>query len=127
MFSIKRADKGNNPVVKELPAAAGTYKVGQVATLSGGYITRASGSTMPEYVTAAAGTYASGDLIAVNPIYDDMEFETELSVAGALTVGSKVTISATFDSITSTVTNGVATIIETTGSASGDKAIVKFV
>jgi hypothetical protein len=127
MFSILRADKGNNPVVKELPAAAGTYKVGEVAVLTGGYITRVSGTTKPTYVTAAAGTYASGDAIAVNPIYDDMEFETTLSVDGSLAVGSKVTISATFDSITSTTTSGVAQIIETTGSTSGDKAIVKFV
>ena len=127
MFSIKRADKGNNPVIKELPAAAGTYKVGEVAVFDGGYITRVSGTTMPTYVTAAAGTYASGDKIAVNPIYKDMEFETELSVAGQLTNGSVVTISSTFDSITSTTTSGVATVIETTGSASGSKAIVKFI
>lgn len=127
MFSILRADKGNNPVVKELPAAAGTYTVGEAAVLSSGYITPVSGTTKPTYVTAGAGTLASGDIIAVNPIYDDMEFETELVGTGALTVGDKVTISSTFDSITTTTTSGVATIVDLAGTASGSLAVVKFV
>ena len=127
MFSILRADKGNNPASKLLPAAAGTYKVGEAAVLTGGLITRVSGSTKPTYVTAGAGTLASGDPISVNPIYADMEFETELVGSAALKVGEKVTISSTFDSVTTTTTNGVATIVDIAGTASGSKVAVKFV
>ena len=127
MFSLKRADKGNNPAIKELPAAAGTYTVGQVAVLEDGYITPVSGTTMPTYVTAGAGTLASGDIIAVNPIYKDMEFDTVLSANGSLVKGDKVTISSTFDSVTATTTNGVATIVDVAGTTSGSAVRVKFI
>lgn len=126
MFGLLRADKGNNPAIKELPAAAGTYNVGDVAVLTNGAITKASGTTKPTYVLAYKGTVASGDIVAVNPIYKDMEFETKLSATGALKAGDKVTISSTSDSVTATTTSGVATIVELTGTASGSTVIVKF-
>jgi hypothetical protein len=126
MFSFKRADKGNNPAIKEYPAAAGTYKVGDVAVLTNGYITKASGTTKPEYVLAFKGTVASGDIVAVNPIYADMEFDTTLSASGALKIGDKVTINSDSDKVTATTTNGVATLVDITGTASGNAVTVKF-
>ena len=126
MFSFKRADKGNNPAIKEYPAAAGTYNVGDVAVLTNGYITKASGSTKPEYVLAFKGTVASGDSVAVNPIYADMEFDTELSASGALKIGDKVTINSDSDKVTATTANGVATIVSLAGTASGNAVTVKF-
>ena len=126
MFSFKRADKGNNPAIKEYPAAAGTYKVGDVAVLTNGYITKASGSTKPEYVLAFKGTVASGDIVAVNPIYADMEFDTTLSASGALKIGDKVTINSDSDKVTATTANGVATIVSLAGTASGSAVTVKF-
>lgn len=126
MFSFKRADKGNNPAIKEYPAAAGTYKVGDVAVLTNGYITKASGSTKPEYALAFKGTVASGDIVAVNPIYADMEFDTTLSASGALKIGDKVTINSDSDKVTATTTNGVATLVDITGTASGSAVTVKF-
>ena len=126
MFSFKRADKGNNPAIKEYPAAAGTYKVGDVAVLTNGYITKASGSTKPEYALACKGTVASGDIVAVNPIYADMEFDTTLSASGALKIGDKVTINSDSDKVTATTTNGVATLVDITGTASGNAVTVKF-
>ena len=126
MFSFKRADKGNNPAIKEYPAAAGTYKVGDVAVLTNGYITKASGTTKPEYVLAFKGTVSSGDIVAVNPIYADMEFDTTLSASGALKIGDKVTINSDSDKVTATTTNGVATLVDITGTASGNAVTVKF-
>lgn len=126
MFSLLKADKGNNPAIKEFPAAAGTYNVGDVAVLTNGAITKATGSTKPEYVLAFKGTVASGDIVAVNPIYADMEFDTTLSASGALKIGDKVTIGSDSDKVTATTTNGVATLVDITGTASGSAVTVKF-
>ena len=126
MYSFKRADKGNNPAIKEYPAEAGTYNVGDVAVLTNGAITKATGTTKPEYVLACKGTVASGDIVAVNPIYADMEFDTELSASGALKIGDKVTINSDSDKVTATTTNGVATIVSLAGTASGSAVTVKF-
>lgn len=127
MFSLKRFDEANTPVIKEYPAAAATYKVGDVATLTAGVITKATGSTKPTYVVCAAGTRAANEPIAVNPIYKDQEFVTTLSAAGtSLKVGDKVTISADSDEVTATTTDGVATILEIIDSAEGGQVVVKF-
>lgn len=127
MFKIFKCDKGNNPIIKELPSSEGTFNVGDVATLTNGVITKATGSTKPQYVVAEKGTKAVGDVIAVNPIYSDMEFLVPLSAVGtALKVGNKVTIGADSDKVTATTSSGVATILEILGTAVGDEVIVKF-
>ena len=126
MFSFRKKDDGNKLAIKELPAAAGTYKVGDVAVLTNGAITKATGTTKPEYVLAFKGTVASGDIVAVNPIYADMEFDTTLSASGALKIGDKVTINSDSDKVTATTTNGVATLVDITGTASGNAVTVKF-
>ena len=84
MFALFKKNNATIPVVKEIPAAAGTYTVGQTLALD-----------------------ANGNAAQV--------------------AGTKVTISTTFDSVTATSTNGVATIVEKLGSgASGTEVIVKF-
>jgi len=128
MFSLKRADKGNNPAIKEFPAAAATYKVGDALVLTNGTVSKASGTTKPTHVAAGAGTLAANDILAVNPIYADMEFVTTLSAAGtALKKGDKVTIAETADAVTATTTGGVATIVEIIDPAAGGKVVVKFI
>lgn len=129
MFKLFKKNNATIPVVKEIPAAAGTYVVGQTLALNAaGLAAQVAGTTAPEFVCATGVTAASGDMIAVNPIYEDMEFLTVFSADGsALKAGAKVTISATYDSVTATTTNGVATIVEKLGSgASGTEVIVKF-
>lgn len=129
MFKLFKKNNATIPVIKEVPAAAATYKVGQVLyTNASGLVAGAAGSTAPEYVCATDATVTSGTKIAVNPIYEDIEFKTVFSADGtALVAGQKVTVSATFDSVTATTTNGVATIVEKIGSgASGTEVIVKF-
>lgn len=129
MFKLFKKNNATIPVVKEIPAAAGTYAVGQTLAINAsGLAAQVAGSTVPEFVCASDATAASGDMIAVNPIYEDMEFETVFSADGsALKAGAKVTIAATYDAVTATTTNGVATIVEKLGSgASGTAVIVKF-
>ena len=126
MFSLLRADKGNNPAIKEMAVAAATYGIGEVLAESNGLLTKVTGSVMPAYVSCGVGTKASGDLLAVNPIYKDMEFTTTLSASGALKVGDKVTIHSDSAQVTATKTDGVATLLEVTGTAIGSKVVVKF-
>ena len=126
MFSLLRADKGNNPAIKEIAVAAATYGIGEVLAESNGLLTKVTGSVMPTHVSCGVGTKASGDLLAVNPIYKDMEFTTTLSASGALKVGDKVTIHSDSAQVTATKTNGVATLLEVTGTAIGSKVVAKF-
>lgn len=127
MFGLFKMDKANTPIIKQLPAASATYNVGEVATLTGGVVAKASGSTKPQYVVVEKGTKTTADTVSVTPIYPDQEYITTLSTAGSLTVGSLVTISADSDEVTATTTNGVAKVIEATGSAKGSAVVVKFV
>ena len=92
MFSLLRADKGNNPAIKEMAVAAATYGIGEVLAESNGLLTKVTGTVKPAYVSCGVGTKASGDLLAVNPIYKDMEFTTTLAATGALKVGEKVKV-----------------------------------
>jgi len=126
MFKLKRMDKGNTPIIKELPSAAATFAVGEVAAIVSGKITKVSGTAMPTYVVVEKGTKTTADVVAVQPIYPDQEYVTTQAVDGALTVGSKVTIHTDSASVTSTTTNGVATVIETMGTTSGSEVVVKF-
>lgn len=126
MFSLLRADKGNNPAIKEMAVAAATYGIGEVLAESNGLLTKVTGTVKPAYVSCGVGTKASGDLLAVNPIYKDMEFTTTLAASGALKVGEKVTIHSDSAQVTATTTSGVATLLEITGTAIGNKVVVKF-
>jgi len=126
MFSLLRADKGNNPAIKEMAVAAATYGIGEVLAESNGLLTKVTGTVKPAYVSCGVGTKASGDLLAVNPIYKDMEFTTTLAASGAIKVGEKVTIHSDSAQVTATTTSGVATLLEITGTASGSKVVVKF-
>ena len=129
MFKLFKKNQATIPVVKEIPAAAGTYAVGEtLAYNAAGLVAQVAGTTVPEFVCASDATVASGTTIAVNPVFEDMEFVTVFSADGsALKAGAKVTISTTFDSVTATTTNGVAEIVEKLGTgASGTEVIVKF-
>ena len=128
MFKLFKKDAGI-PIVKEIPAAAGTYAVGQtLAFNASGLLAQVAGTNVPEYICACATTVASGNIIAVNPVYRDVEYKTVFSADGsAIKAGQKVTIATTFDSVTATTTSGVAEVIEKLGTgASGTEVIVKF-
>lgn len=128
MFELFKKDAGI-PIIKEIPAAAGTYKVGQTLGFNAsGLLEQVAGTNVPEYICAAACTVSSGFALAVNPVYKDIEYKTVFSADGSsVKAGTKLTIATTFDSVTATSTNGVAEVIEKLGSgASGTEVIVKF-
>ena len=126
MFGLFKMDKANTPIIKQLPAAAATYNVGEVAVLSSGVVTKVSGTTEPTLVVCEKGTKTTADTISVKPIYKDEEYITTLSTAGTLVVGSKVTISSDSAEVTATTTSGVATVVSALGTTQGSTVIVKF-
>lgn len=129
MFKIFKSNQGTTPVIKEVKAASGTYTVGMALAIdNNGRVAKASGTTVPTHISAGKGTLANDDILAVNPIYDGMEFLTTFSEDGsALKVGAKVTIATSGAEVTATTTSGVAEIVEIpSAGTTGAEVIVKF-
>ena len=80
-----------------LPAAAGTYKAGQLLNANGGMLVpvSAAAKTTPSYLCMADVTVAEGDAIPVAAVAKNEIYVTELSAetAGAA-MGSKLQVSA---------------------------------
>lgn len=95
-FIPHQSDDGLQPW-EYYPAAAGTYKVGQMLTMTGGKLTAIStaSKTTPPYVCMAEKTVAQGDQLPVMRVTKRMIFETSLSSAAAsATIGSLLEVSA---------------------------------
>lgn len=111
-----------------LPAASGTYHIGEALYQSSGNLTKASGTTVPTFICMAEKVVSTAGesipAIAVNP---DTEYEVELaaSVSG-LKNGSMADISSDGMSLAAATSGGIVRVITTTGAAVGDKAVVKF-
>lgn len=91
---IKSSDGAMTPF-EYLPAAAGTYQVGQLLNVSGGKLTAiaADQATTPPYVCMQSGTVAAGDTIAVTRVHGKYLFETELAAeASDVTAGVKLQV-----------------------------------
>ena len=79
------------------PAAAGTYKAGQLVNATGGKIqpVSAASKTTPGYVCMADITVEDGGLVPVARIQKDAVYVTELSAeAAAAAIGSMLEVSA---------------------------------
>ena len=111
------------------PAPAGlTLHVGTALVLTAGKLTKATGTTKPEFICMqeVASTVAD-QLIHVERVREETVYETELSVASsAIAVGGKYTIATDGEKITSTTTDGVAEVVSFDGTAAGDKVRVRF-
>ena len=129
MFAFVKNDNGDNfPVIEEKVAAAATYEVGDTLKLnsSSGAVEKTYGTNKPQYICACSKVAASGDTIAVNPVYAGQTWETTFSADGsALKAGAKVTIASDSRKVTATTTNGVATLV-TNGGVTGASVLVKF-
>ncbi len=80
-----------------LPAAAGSYQVGQLLTVSGGQLAAitAARKTTPEYVCMATKTAQAGENLPVIRVDKETIFETSLSAeAATAAIGSLLEISA---------------------------------
>lgn len=128
MFKFLKNEIGvSSPVVKEMPAAAATYNVGDALALdASGYVAKATGTTAPTYIAFGAGTLEAGEILAVHPVEAGDIYETTFSADGsALKAGAKVTIATNGAQVTATTSGGIATLLGN-GVASGKAIEVKF-
>lgn len=134
MFKFLRNNANSNmPAIKMMPTTASTaYAVGDALALASGALVKATGTTKPEFICAAKYTAPATGMedIAVYPVYETQEWETELAVApessAALAVGDKVTIHTDGAQVTATKTGGVAKIVSISGQTVGSAVVVKF-
>lgn len=97
MFLPHVNDKGTHQPWEYLPAAAGTYKVGQLLNVSGGKLAALSAvsKTTPPYLCQANITVEAGESVPVTRVTNDVIYETTLSAAAdAAAIGSKLEVSA---------------------------------
>ena len=128
MFAYRKSSNvGNAPEIHRVPATADeTFVVGEALTLSSGKVTKCTGTTKPEYISAEKKTAVSGDKLSCYLVEPNQEYETVTSADGTLTVGAKYTIDSTGLKITATATSGVAEVVAVDGATAGAKALVRF-
>lgn len=128
-FKIHTTADGRATGIEYLPAAAITPTVGMALYMNGGKLAVAAGTTKPQYISMCErGTaLTAGDIIPVMRVYEDIIYETTLSVAGTtLKLGDKVTIATGGEQVTATTTDGVAEIVGIVDAALGGKVRVRF-
>lgn len=128
MFKYRKSSNvGNVPEILHVDATASeAFVVGEALTITSGKVTKASGTTAPKYISVEKKTAVSGDKLSVYLVEPNQEYETDLTAAGTLVVGTKVTISSDGLGVTATTTSGVATVVEAEGATVGSKVLVRF-
>ena len=129
MFLNVKNDDGHVAPFIEMPCSAITPKRGMLMKLDGGKLAKASGSDVPEFlcIEERSAAVSAGDPVKVVRVEPDTDYETVFSAAATgLGPGDKVTIATDGLRVTATTTNGVAKIVATEGTASGDTVIVRF-
>lgn len=127
MFDLHRINNSAvcAPTIKQIVAnTAVTYAVGDALVITSGKAAKCGATSKPEYICAEKASGKSE--ISAYQVESNQEYETVLSTAGTLAIGSKVTLSDTADSVTATTTSGVAEVISVAGTTSGSKVVVRF-
>ena len=112
------------------PAANGlTLDVGVALVFSSGNLALAIGTNKPEYICMEkVTTTEAGQMVHVERVRPETEYETELSVAAAsMQAGGTHTIDTTGTMITATTDSGVAEVMSFDDTAAGSKVRVRFV
>lgn len=111
-----------------LPAASGTYHIGEALYQSSGNLTKASGTTAPTFICMAEKVVSTaGESIPAIEVNPDTEYEVVLTAAvSGLKNGSMADISTDGMSLAAATSGGIVRVITTTGAAIGDKAVVKL-
>ena len=97
MFEFHKSDTGAVAPFEYIPAAAGTYEVGQLLTVEGGKLAAiaAAHKETPPYLCVSNKTVEDGDILPVVRVSKDVIYMTTLSAeAAATTVGTMLEISA---------------------------------
>lgn len=128
-FLIHTVEGGYVPPFLYKPAGAITPKIGMALVESGGNLVAATGTTKPTHICMIEGSTAlsAGTLIPVIAVNPGIVFETTCSAAFTnIKKGDKVTLHTDGMQVTATKTNGVATVVDGDGGASGSKVRVRF-
>ena len=110
-------------------AAAEAFTVGEALKInSSGYLTKASGTDTPKYISMFQGTVtAAGTEIPAIAVDHDALYDVPSSEAmTSRKVGDKVTIYTDGAKITATTTSGVAEIVKLPDTASGGIVTVRL-
>ena len=97
MFLPHVNDRGTHQPWEYIPAAAGTYNVGQLLGVSGGKLVALSAATKttPPYLCQAKITVADGETLPVTRVTNDVIYETTLSAeAASAAIGAKLEVTA---------------------------------
>ncbi len=107
-----------------------SYFCGEALSLIAGKLTKCAPTAKPDFICCEDYTAPASDNRAVTaePVSAEMIFEVSVSASPAsLVAGSKVTLHTDALNVTATVTNGVATVIDTCGAKeAGDRIQVSF-
>lgn len=128
-FIIHSTDDGRIPGIEYLPCSAIAPKIGLALIQTDGKLAIAAGENKPTYISMCQKQdgCTDGELIPVIRVQPDMIFETSWSEAAAsVKLGDKVTLSTDGEQATATTTNGVAEVIGSDGTATGDTVRVRF-
>lgn len=122
MFVPVKSDHGSLLPWEYLPAAAGTYKAGQLLKVSNGQVAAlgAATATTPPYLSMADKVCEAGELLPVTRVSKDHIYETTLAAAAASAVpGTKLQVAA--DGLTASgAAAGTFEVVTIDGTAAGD-------
>ena len=132
MFRLLKIENArmNVPEPEYLDAKASeVISIGEALTLSGGVLTKCTGTTKPTHI--AMGEKAAADTNRRMPacrVESNQVYAVPVTAAPtSLVPGSKVTIYTDGMQVTATTTDGVATVVDKNGAAAvGDEIIVRF-
>lgn len=135
MFNVvKIISSGSNvPDPCRMPTSSSVeYKIGTALVVTSGRLQNAAATQMPQYIAAESAAAGTKSTLACYPITPNMIFEVPVAGTPSISkIGTKVTLGVNggfADMVTTTATDGVATIVDTRdASRSGDKILVKFV
>lgn len=132
MFRLIKYEQGaiNVPEPEYYDAKASeAIERGEALTLTAGALTKCTGGIRPTHIALGAVSASETEReIAVCRVDNNQQYEVPVSAAPTtLKVGDKVTIATSGTEVTSTTTDGVATIVNLNGAAkTGDRIVVRF-
>lgn len=134
MFDLRKIINGrmNVPEPDFLPTTPSeVYAEGEALVLSGGKLTKASGTSKPTHIAAKSYTAPTSntDKLPCYKVDRNMIFETPVTFSStpvALTIGSKVTVATDGMGVTDVTTSGVVTVVDTLAAdkTTGEKILV---
>lgn len=122
MFLPMKSDTGAVLPWEYMPAAAGTYKAGQLLNVSGGQVVAvsAASTTTPPYLCMADKEITAGELLPVTRVSKDFIYETQLSAeAASATIGTKLQVTAG-GLLADAAATGTFELVSLEGTAQGD-------